>query len=77
MWRCSAPADRAIYDGLHAYDRRHGWRGNLHNIGAKSAADLNAYQDADWRAPIAKGDYLNALVLEAQRQIRHAARRKI
>ena len=25
-------ADRAVRDGLHAYDRRHGWRGNLPNI---------------------------------------------
>ena len=58
-------ANRAVYDGLHAYDRRHGWRGDLHNIDAKSAADLNAYQDPDWRAPIEKGDYLNALVLSA------------
>jgi penicillin-binding protein 1A len=58
-------ANQAVYDGLHTYDRRHGWRGDLHNIDAKSAADLNAYQDPDWRASIAKGDYLNALVLSA------------
>lgn len=58
-------ANQAVYDGLHAYDRRHGWRGDLHNIEAKSAADLNAYQDPDWRASIAKGDYLNALVLSS------------
>ena len=25
-------ANQAIRDGLHAYDRRHGWRGNLENI---------------------------------------------
>src|SRR5215469_7105800 len=25
-------ADQAVRDGLHAYDRRHGWRGHLHNI---------------------------------------------
>ncbi len=25
-------ADQAVRDGLHAYDRRHGWRGNLPNI---------------------------------------------
>ena len=25
-------ANRAVRDGLHAYDRRHGWRGNLPNI---------------------------------------------
>jgi penicillin-binding protein 1A len=58
-------ANRAIYDGLHAYERRHGWRGQLRNIAAKSPADLEAYQDPDWRAPIEKGDYLNALVVSA------------
>ena len=25
-------ADQAVRDGLHAYDRRHGWRGELDNI---------------------------------------------
>ena len=25
-------AEQAVRDGLHAYDRRHGWRGNLPNI---------------------------------------------
>ena len=27
-------ADQAVRDGLHEYDRRHGWRGNLPNISA-------------------------------------------
>jgi penicillin-binding protein 1A len=58
-------ANRAVYDGLHAYARRHGWRGGLANIGAKNAAALDAYQDPDWRARVEKGDYLNALVLSA------------
>ena len=58
-------ANRAVYDGLHAYARRHGWRGGLPNIGAKNAAALDAYQDPDWRARVEKGDYLNALVLSA------------
>jgi penicillin-binding protein 1A len=58
-------ANRAVYDGLHAYERRHGWRGVLRNIAAKTPADLDAYQDPDWRAPIQKGDYLNALVVSA------------
>ena len=29
---CSTPPISAVRDGLHAYDRRHGWRGNLPNI---------------------------------------------
>ena len=58
-------ANRAVYDGLHAYERRHGWRGGLRNLSLQSPAELDAYQDPDWRAPIQKGDYLNALVLSA------------
>jgi penicillin-binding protein 1A len=58
-------ANRAVYDGLHAYARRHGWRGGLQNIGAKATSALEAYQDPDWRARVEKGDYLNALVLSA------------
>ena len=70
-------ANRAVYDGLHAYERRHGWRGQLRNIAAKTPADLDAYQDPDWRAPIEKGDYLNALVVSAADKIRRAATRPI
>ena len=58
-------ANRAVFDGLHAYERRHGWRGGLRNVALKTAAELDAYQDPDWRAPIEKGDYVNALVLAA------------
>ncbi len=56
-------ANRAVADGLHAYERRHGWKGNLHNIGAKTPQELERYQDPDWRAPVEKGDYVNALVM--------------
>jgi penicillin-binding protein 1A len=58
-------ANRAVLDGLHAYERRHGWRGGLRNIAVKEPAQLESYQDPDWRAPVQKGDYLNALVLSA------------
>ena len=30
-------ANQAVRDGLHAYDRRHGWRGKLPNILARSS----------------------------------------
>lgn len=56
-------ANRAVFDGLHAYERRHGWRGGLRNVSLKNAAELNAYQDPDWRVPIEKNDYVNGLVL--------------
>ena len=32
-------ADQAVRDGLHTYDRRHGWRGNLPNILAEKPQD--------------------------------------
>ncbi len=36
-------ADRAVRDGLHAYDRRHGWRGNLPNILRDHLGTLDKY----------------------------------
>lgn len=61
-------AEQAVRDGLHAYDRRHGWRGNLPNIltqnsGAQNpSSKLDAYQNDAWRGTIAKGDYIPGLV---------------
>ena len=61
-------AEQAVRDGLHAYDRRHGWRGNLPNIlsqnsGAQNApGKLDAYQNEEWRSTPAKGDYFPGLV---------------
>jgi penicillin-binding protein 1A len=55
-------ANRAIRDGLHAYDRRHGWRGKLDNILADKTDTLDSYEDDDWRWPINKGDYVQGLV---------------
>ena len=55
-------ADHAIRDGLHAYDRRHGWRGNLDNILRDNRDTLESYEDDDWRRPIDKGDYVTGLV---------------
>jgi len=61
-------ADRGVRDGLHAYDRRHGWRGNLPNILADHTATLDTYRDEDWQAGIAKGDYVNGLVMSVDSQ---------
>jgi penicillin-binding protein 1A len=55
-------ANHAIRDGLHAYDRRHGWRGNLDNILKNKTDTLETYLDDDWRWPIEKGDYVQGLV---------------
>jgi penicillin-binding protein 1A len=59
-------ANQAVRDGLHAYDRRHGWRGGLPNILRDQLGKLDTFQDEDWRHPIAKGDYLTGLVLSAE-----------
>lgn len=55
-------ADQAVRDGLHAYDRRHGWRGNQPNILRDNLGTLDKYQNEDWRGTIEKGDYVTALV---------------
>lgn len=59
-------ADRAVRDGLHAYDRRHGWRGNLPNIVRDHLGDPDKYQSDDWKGPIRTGDYVTALVTAAE-----------
>ncbi len=56
-------ANQAVRDGLHAYDRRHGWRGKLANIFTDHLGKLDTYQSDDWRAPIEKGGYVTGLVM--------------
>jgi len=58
-------ANQSIRDGLHSYERRHGWRGGLPNILRDNLGALNSYEDDDWRHPIEKGSYLTGLVLTA------------
>ncbi len=55
-------ADQAVRDGLHAYDRRRGWRGNLPNILGDHLGTFDKYENGDWRGPIHKGDYVTGLV---------------
>ncbi|MGD1211613.1 MAG: PBP1A family penicillin-binding protein [Candidatus Acidiferrales bacterium] len=59
-------ADQAVRDGLHAYDRRHGWRGALPNVLRDNLGTLEKYQSDDWRGTIVKGDYVTGLVTSAQ-----------
>ena len=56
-------ANQAIRDGLHSYDRRHGWRGKLPNILKDNLGKLDTYEDDDWRHAIEKGSYVTGLVL--------------
>lgn len=55
--------NRAVRDGLHAYDRRHGWRGHLPNIFRDHLGTLQNYDDDDWHHSIEKGDYVAGLVI--------------
>lgn len=58
-----AAANRAVLDGLAAYERRHGWKGNLHNAIAEGV-DLAKYDHPDWDKPISVGGYVHALATE-------------
>lgn len=59
-------ADRAVRDGLHAYDRRHGWRGHLPNTLRDHLGTLESYDNDDWHGPIEKGDYVTGLVTQVR-----------
>jgi len=56
-------ANRALLEGLAAYERRHGWKGSLQNLVA-AGMDLDKYQDPDWDEPMGPGSYLHAVVIE-------------
>ncbi|HEV8384729.1 MAG TPA: PBP1A family penicillin-binding protein, partial [Candidatus Acidoferrales bacterium] len=55
-------ANQAVRDGLHAYTRRHGWRGKLPNILREKLGTLESYEDEDWKRRIEKGAYVTGLV---------------
>ncbi len=60
-------ANRVVPDGLAAYERRHGWKGELDNILASGAA-LDDYRHPDWAVAAGTGDYIHALVTRALAQ---------
>ena len=55
-------ANRAVFDGLAAYERRHGWRGRLQNVLAGEVTLAN-YQDPDWDSDPEVNGYVHALVV--------------
>jgi penicillin-binding protein 1A len=64
-------ANRAVLDGLAAYERRHGWRGNLENV-----SKLENYHHPDWDNEPEVDGYTHALVTSlgpASAAIRFAA----
>jgi penicillin-binding protein 1A len=56
-------ANQSLRDGLHTYERRHGWKGNLPNVLHDNLGKLETYEDEDWRHAIEKGSYVTGLVL--------------
>jgi len=56
-------ANQSLRDGLHSYERRHGWRGNLPNVLRDNLGKLETYEDDDWRHALEKGSYVTGLVL--------------
>ena len=60
-------AQQAVYDGLAAYEHRHGWKGNLLNVVANGET-LASYRHVDWDSEIRPGSYVHALVTEVAPQ---------
>jgi len=54
-------ANRAVVEGVAAYERRHGWRGKLENILADGQT-FQSYSHPDWAISYGPGDYVHALV---------------
>lgn len=54
-------ANRAVLDGLAAYERRHGWRGYLLNVIA-GGVGVEGFKHPDWAVPPQTGAYVHALV---------------
>ncbi|HWW15779.1 MAG TPA: PBP1A family penicillin-binding protein [Candidatus Dormibacteraeota bacterium] len=57
-------ANQAVLDGLAAYERRHGWKGNLENILAEGSA-IDKYEHPDWDDEPEVNGYVHALVTSA------------
>jgi penicillin-binding protein 1A len=57
-------ANRALGDGLAAYERRHGWKGKLENVLANGTS-IEDYKHPDWATASHPGDYVHAVVTRA------------
>jgi len=63
-----AVANQAVLDGLAAYERRHGWKGDLPNAIAEGT-ELDKYDHPDWDKPVTPGTYLHALVTDVSPEL--------
>ncbi len=55
-------ANRAVFDGLATYERRHGWRGRRQNV-LSGEVTLANYQHPDWDSEPEVNGYVHALVV--------------
>ncbi|WP_263368197.1 penicillin-binding protein 1A [Edaphobacter bradus] len=58
-------ANKAVQDGAAAYERRHGWKGELENV-VLEGQDLGKYQHPDWSQPVEKGRYVHGVVVAVE-----------
>jgi penicillin-binding protein 1A len=56
-------ANAAVLDGLAAYERRQGWRGNLLNVIA-AGSSIDAFRHPDWSIRPAPGAYIHGVATE-------------
>src|SRR3984957_346639 len=56
-------ANQAVLDGTAAYERRHGWKGNLQNV-VLAGLDAAIYRHPDWTQPVVPNSYFHALATE-------------
>ena len=54
-------ANRAVLEGLAAYERRHGWKGKLENV-LEGGTSLDEYKHPDWAMRTGAGDFVHAMV---------------
>ncbi len=58
---CRRVANKAVLDGVAAYERREGWKGDLPNI-VLAGGDVESYKHPDWVQPVAKDTYVHGVV---------------
>jgi penicillin-binding protein 1A len=56
-------ANKAVLDGTAAYERRHGWKGQLQNV-VLAGLDTETYRHPDWSQTIQTGSYIHAMVTQ-------------
>ena len=61
--RLQQAANEAVLNGLAAYERRRGWRGNLLNVVA-AGSSVDAFRHPDWNVAAAPGGYIHGVVTE-------------